>query len=91
MGAVDKRVVAIVIIVGAILVLVPVLPKLMKGAGNPELDAQNEQRIQQAIAAYQQSTRVNPPSLDALVPTYLDAVPRPSRVSSPRPSPHRCR
>lgn len=76
----DKRLIAVLIIVGALAVLIPVLPKIThKSGGDPQQDAQNQQRIQQAISVYSGKNGSFPPTLDSLVPEYLAAVPQPSR------------
>lgn len=68
-----KIIVGIVVVLVAIPLVARVLDEL-KGP-DPAMDAQNVERIQQAVQAYDEATGYYPASLAALVSDYLDAVP----------------
>lgn len=68
-----KVIAGIVVVVAAF----PLLPKILDALKSPDpaMDAQNLERIQQAIQAFGEDAGYYPASLAVLVPDYLDAVP----------------
>lgn len=73
----DKRVLIGVGVFVALLLALPILAPLAKQLKGPdlELDAANQERIYQAVQSYGRQMGYYPPSLEALVPTYLESVP----------------
>ena len=72
-----KTIVKIIIGIVVVVAAFPFLPKLLDALKDPDpaKDAQNLERIQQAVQAYNDAAGRYPASLAALVPDYLDSVP----------------
>ncbi len=72
-----KTIVKVIIGIVVVIAAIPFVPKFLEAFKEPDpaMDAQNLERIQQAVQAYNDATGRYPASLAALVPDYLDAVP----------------
>lgn len=72
-----KTLVKVFVGIVVVVVAIPFVPKVLDALKSPDpaMDAQNLERIRQAVQTFSDAKGYSPQSLTALVPDYLAAVP----------------